>query len=302
MSAPSHIQTTATVIDFKAPGVAKLENGYTRIANDLLEAMICRPFSPSQWSVVMAVARLTYGYRKRTAPIPTKKIATVCKMKPWLARYAVAGLIEAQVLFREGGQRGEIGINNHVEQWRLTPDSNDGSVGKSQHSDCSECAEIPTLSVGKSQHSCEEIPTLAPSTPYIKKENLKEEEERKATGGGCMDFSTFPYEQISILWDEHLKPLGYGFRLWTPPRMRRIDTLYQFMISQPPSLRTVNSPDDFLLAWKAAVDYWGNGGLQWLLNNSKARFGFDWIVDPENGYDRFIQAISGNYAEQHTHG
>ncbi len=295
-------QPTATVIEFKAPVVAKLENGYTRIANELAEALAGSSFSSSQLRVVLAVARLTYGYRKRTAQISTKKIAEACNMKLFLTQHAVADLIAAQVLFREGGQRGEIGINNHIDQWRFAPDPEAASVRKSANSEDSECAEISKLSLQKSANSCAEISKLAPPAPYIWKENLKEEAERKAAGGGDMDFSAFPYEQISILWDAHLKPLGYGFRLWTPPRMQRVDTLYQFMISQPPSLRTVNNPDDFLVVWKTAVNYWGNGGLQWLLNSSKARFSFDWILDPENGYDRFIQAIGGGYAEGNTHG
>jgi len=120
--------------EIKVAPVAKLENGYTRIANELLEALVTSPFTPSQLRVILGIARFTYGYSKRTALVPTKKIADFCEIKPWLARYAVAELISAQVLFREGGQRGEIGINNHIDQWRFPQDHEAASVGKSQHS------------------------------------------------------------------------------------------------------------------------------------------------------------------------
>jgi len=288
--------STATVIDFKAPGVTKLENGYFRIANGLAESIARFPFTSRQLRVLIAVARMTYGYQKRIAALPTSKIAEICNLPACHTRKTVAELIAAKVLFREGGQKGAIGINNHTDQWRFATktvaNKDDGFATKT-------VANSATKTVANSATK-----TVAnhPRTPYIEKESFKEEAERKAAGGGTMDFSAFPYEQISILWDEHLKPLGYGFKMWTPPRMQRVDTLYQFMVSQPPSLRKVSTPDDFVAIWETAVDYWGNGGLKWLLNDSKARFSFDWILDPENGYDRFIQAISGNYAGGRDHG
>lgn len=40
----------------------KLENGFTRIANELLEALSCIQISGGQFNIIMAVIRLTYGY------------------------------------------------------------------------------------------------------------------------------------------------------------------------------------------------------------------------------------------------
>ncbi len=208
--------------EIKVAPVAKLENGYTRIANELLEALVTSPFTPSQLRVILGIARFTYGYSKRTALIPTKKIADFCEIKPWLARYAVSELISAQVLFREGGQRGEIGINNHIDQWRFPQGQASASVGKSQHSDNSECSEIPTLSVGKSQHSCKKIPTLASRTPFSIKKNLKEEEKEseKSTSSSPENVVELA-ERIAAAWN--LKRPDMPLSPAIPPkRLKRI--------------------------------------------------------------------------------
>jgi len=198
MSGPQTIQ-----IEIRSASVAKLENGYTRIANELLEALARCHFTAAQLRIIIIIARLTYGYKKRAAPISTRKIAEACQLKPWLVRYSVSVLISKNVLFRENGQRGEIGINNHVDQWQIYDDSPATSVGKCQHSDQDERAEIPTLSVGKSKHSELKIPTLAPNTPYKKKENFKEKgKESENPSPPANDFFGIQPSQIVEIWNQ----------------------------------------------------------------------------------------------------
>ena len=43
----------------------QLENGYTRIANELLEAIIRFPFNGSQLRLFLFLIRKTYGYQKK---------------------------------------------------------------------------------------------------------------------------------------------------------------------------------------------------------------------------------------------
>jgi phage replication O-like protein O len=50
----------------------QLENGYTRFANELLEATIKKCKGPI--AVFFAVARQTYGYQKKSAEIPNEKM------------------------------------------------------------------------------------------------------------------------------------------------------------------------------------------------------------------------------------
>jgi len=43
----------------------QIENGYTRIANELLEAIIKHPFSRREYAVLMCIIRCTYGFNKK---------------------------------------------------------------------------------------------------------------------------------------------------------------------------------------------------------------------------------------------
>jgi phage replication O-like protein O len=54
----------------------QLEDGYTMIANELLEAITRTPLGQHESRVFFAVIRLTYGYRKKEADIP---LSLICK-------------------------------------------------------------------------------------------------------------------------------------------------------------------------------------------------------------------------------
>ncbi|WP_272662497.1 replication protein, partial [Providencia sp. PROV111] len=47
------------------PKVANLEDGYTRIANDLLEAAMSSDLTARQLKVFLAIVRKTYGFSKK---------------------------------------------------------------------------------------------------------------------------------------------------------------------------------------------------------------------------------------------
>jgi phage replication O-like protein O len=45
--------------------VADLDNGYTRIANEILEAMAKIKLSPTQYRILFVVWRYTYGFQRK---------------------------------------------------------------------------------------------------------------------------------------------------------------------------------------------------------------------------------------------
>lgn len=53
--------------------VADLDDGYTRIANELLEAVMAADLTARQLKVVLAVIRKTYGSVKSSTALPILK-------------------------------------------------------------------------------------------------------------------------------------------------------------------------------------------------------------------------------------
>ena len=44
----------------------QLEDGYTQISNELLEALCWMNLSPYEWRVLLWILRKTYGWKKKT--------------------------------------------------------------------------------------------------------------------------------------------------------------------------------------------------------------------------------------------
>lgn len=98
----------------------QVEDGHTRIANELLEAMCRAGFSARQWAVVMAVVRKTYGYGKKVDDISLGQLSSMTGIaKPHVSR-AVNDLIAAGVVRRSAGTFGNsLSINKRYKQWAL---------------------------------------------------------------------------------------------------------------------------------------------------------------------------------------
>lgn len=54
--------------------VADIDDGYTRIANELLEAVMAADLTARQLKVVLAVIRKTYGFGKSLTVLPIPRL------------------------------------------------------------------------------------------------------------------------------------------------------------------------------------------------------------------------------------
>lgn len=105
----------------------QLENGHTRIANELLEAMIKYPFSGGEFRIAWAVIRNTYGWKKKESAMSYGLIATFTRLDKRYIKRVVKCLIEDNVLLKENSETGNIlGLNKNYRQWRLWINSKSG--------------------------------------------------------------------------------------------------------------------------------------------------------------------------------
>lgn len=102
-----------------APGASpQLSNGYTRLANELLEALTRQKLNGREWAVIMAVARYTYGYQRKTHCITGGEIATMTAVSPNHVRDVVAGLLAKKILHRINGC---LGLQKDYSLWVNSP-------------------------------------------------------------------------------------------------------------------------------------------------------------------------------------
>ncbi len=96
----------------------QLENGYTRLANELLDALLLAGLTARQWAVVMAVIRKTYGFNKKVDEIGLSQLSAMTGIdKSHLSR-TVRELESLGVLTRSAGVHGHLlGLNKQHALW-----------------------------------------------------------------------------------------------------------------------------------------------------------------------------------------
>ncbi|WP_148933713.1 replication protein [Paenibacillus methanolicus] len=99
----------------------QLEAGFTRIANELLEAAYRFKFSASQLSIILMIWRFTYGFSRKEHEMSVSFIAQHTGLHTSQIKKELSFLIDAQVILviKESTRTSSrvIGINKKYEQW-----------------------------------------------------------------------------------------------------------------------------------------------------------------------------------------
>ncbi len=107
--------------------VAELDNGFTRIANELLEGVIAADLTARQLKVVLTVMRKTYGFGRALDRISNVQIAEETGIHHTHICKAKNELIAMNILVSSGNQ---IGINKVVSDWNTGISQNSKTLAK----------------------------------------------------------------------------------------------------------------------------------------------------------------------------
>lgn len=97
--------------------VADIDDGYTRVANELLEAIASADLTARQLKVMLAYVRKTYGFNKKTDRIADEQIAQVTGLSRQNVNKAKKELISMNCLLLDGNK---IGVNKEVSAWQFS--------------------------------------------------------------------------------------------------------------------------------------------------------------------------------------
>ncbi len=93
------------------------EDGFTRIANELLDAMCKLHLSGNQWKVLHAVIRKTYGWNKTVDFLTGTQIAEMTEMYSTHVYTALRVLRERRIIT---WHRRLVAVQKDYEQWKVT--------------------------------------------------------------------------------------------------------------------------------------------------------------------------------------
>lgn len=101
----------------------QLENGFTRIANEILEKLCGEAFSSSEFRIVLTVIRFTYGFNRKSHALSETFIAGATGISIRHIKRELAALLSANVLLQvkkpTSGTSREIQFNKNYSDWRL---------------------------------------------------------------------------------------------------------------------------------------------------------------------------------------
>ena len=95
--------------------VAQLEDGFLRLANELLDATMCSGLPETELCIVMAVWRKTYGFSKKLDWISNEQLEAMIGKHHTHCSSAKNSLIRKKVLIQEGRK---VGMNTSISEWK----------------------------------------------------------------------------------------------------------------------------------------------------------------------------------------
>lgn len=140
------------------PTVADLDNGYTKLANELYEELIGANLTKNQAKVAHAICRKTYGFNKKTDRISDSQLAELTRLPRQKVNKAKNELIAMKVIVKVGMA---IGPNKNLTEWDIP--------------DCHQNGVIVTKTVTKSV--TKSVTGLSPKQGHTKETITKEKKE-----------------------------------------------------------------------------------------------------------------------------
>ncbi|HEK0546109.1 TPA: replication protein [Proteus mirabilis] len=135
--------------------VARVEDGYTKLANELYEELIGANLTKNQAKVAHAICRKTYGFNKKTDRISDSQLAELTRLPRQKVNKAKNELIAMKVIVKVGMA---IGPNKNLTEWDIP--------------DCHQNGVIVTKTVTKSV--TKSVTALSPKQGHTKETITKE--------------------------------------------------------------------------------------------------------------------------------
>jgi phage replication O-like protein O len=146
----------------------QIENGFTKIANELLEEIIKRDFSKRELKVIFSVIRFTFGFHRKEAELSLRFISESTGIKFHHLSTTINDLATKNILIlseNETRKQGRIlKLNKDYDTWNINSSQNSNSSQKGNGSVPKKVTDLP------------KTVTLSGTKKERYKENIKKEE------------------------------------------------------------------------------------------------------------------------------
>ncbi|WP_330113941.1 replication protein [Pseudomonas sp. JS3066] len=253
--------------------------GFTRMDNDLYEALIGAELSGRELRVALAIHRLTVGYNVEEARIAASVIAEMSGIAREDVSRAICELIRQRVVYRTGGSRSPMGFAP-VAEWAIDQKNTHPSKPKA----VPQCGVSTTSIVAFPPHNKDSKDILVPSEPVGA--------ERQPEQGDLIS-----------------EPVRQPAKVEACPHQAIVD-LFHEILPELPSVALLNKTriQQLQARWRESkvhrdLDFWREyfgmvKSSDFLMGKVRGRGGdkpfrasFDWLIAPRN----FVKVVEGNY-------
>lgn len=171
---------------------ADLDNGYTRIANEMLEALARLDLSGREFRIAITVMRKTYGFQKKADWIAREQLAEITGISKENISRIVNDLVAQKIIVKEGsGYIKKLGMNTQISEWfpkqqnvesdtKHNVESDTASVGNQHFVDANKMSELTVKNVEIDSSSVEsDTKDVGKRHPQKKKETITKENTKE---------------------------------------------------------------------------------------------------------------------------
>ncbi|EPN8209782.1 TPA: replication protein [Yersinia enterocolitica] len=181
--------------------MADTDDGYTRIANELLEAVMCADLTARQLKVALAVIRKTYGFGKKTDRITNTQIAGMTGIHHTHVCTAKNEMIAMKIIITSGNH---IGINKVVSDWNFNISQVSETLAKSANNTLAKVANDHSPTQLNTKETLQKKKETTPKSP---EGTLVEKDKPKAKQPASSKF-TFDRERFKETWNQKANKHG----------------------------------------------------------------------------------------------
>ncbi len=180
--------------------VAQLEDGFTRLANDLLDAAMCSGLPETELCILMAVWRKTYGFSKKMDWISNEQLQGMIGKHLTHCSTAKNSLIRKKVLIQEGRK---IGMNTEVSEWQTKNNGFCKTLAKPAKENLAEVANVPSQKLLTTKETLQKKKEITPISP-VGDESMPAEKQKRQT----VSKYHFDRDQLKDTWNRKAETYG----------------------------------------------------------------------------------------------
>lgn len=157
----------------------QLEDGFIRIANELMEAILGFGFTHRETMVLFAIIRKTYGYGKKTDDISASQLSELCKVPRQHVTTTLNVLAQRNVITKASGKFGTIiGIQKSHKKWISAGQLNVLLGSPKLGQGCPESGHVPNQDRGCPESGQFASPKSGHTKDNVTKDNLQKKGAR----------------------------------------------------------------------------------------------------------------------------